>query len=594
MVSVKVCFDYEPEQADELALLTGQIINNVNMQDGGWWEGEINGKRGVFPSNFVEVIKDTNPSQSSLSATAKITNSAKKAKVGFRYEPEQDDELALEVGEIVEILDDSDDGWWKGKLNGKVGMFPSNFVEIFKEEIKTSQSSNLPLALPTLPTSPVDLDAPDTKIERTKSQGGVGFGLKLEDLSRNKLKKVTKEVEDPKKPIQKVNPLENSKPETPKPVAAPHRNFDLVQSSVSEPNKTIQKALVTYAYEPEQDDELALTVGDIVVITNTKVFEGWLEGELKGKVGLFPDNFVELLPIEPFKEEPGCEISKSNFSKNSLKRAAKENPAIKTESKMDLTDVEKLKPQVGLNIATDSSILKQELEAKLSTSNQSEVKKGKLPPPPGNKPKPLLPVQSKPKPQAPGPPPKSEKPDGDTSLLQKGMGLLSRIGSTSTPKVSDKETQKIPALVPETQKVPVTVPEKEAQKENVKKDFLTSKIKETSKTLSDESKSNKQDDIDLDSIKPTEQLKHMQRVKVPGKNPPSTIHKHIENTDDINGLKSQIITLTEKLTDMEKRFKLLISQVTEDLDNERKIRLNQQVEIDRLKKQMALLTDPDN
>ncbi|XP_065650078.1 SH3 domain-containing kinase-binding protein 1 isoform X1 [Hydra vulgaris] len=587
MVSVKVCFDYEPEQPDELALLTGQVINNVSIQDGGWWEGEINGKRGVFPSNFVEVIKDTTPSQSSLSATTKITSSTKKAIVGFRYEPEQDDELALEVGEIVEVLDDSDEGWWKGKLNGKVGMFPSNFVEIFKEELKPTQ----PLALPNLPSSPVDLDTPDTKIERTKSQGGVGFGLKLEDLSRNKLKKVTKEVEDPKKPIQKVNPLENGKPETLKPVAAPHRNFDLVHSSVSESNKTIQKALVTYAYEPEQDDELALTVGDIVVITNTKVFEGWLEGELKGKVGLFPDNFVELLPIEPFKEESGCEISKSNFTKNSIKRAAKENPATKTESKMDLTDTEKLKPQVGLNTATDSNSLKQELEAKLSASNQSEVKKGKLPPPPGNKPKPLLPAQSKPKPQAPGPPPKPEKPDGDISLLQKGVGLLSRIGSTSTSKVSDKETQKLPGfLVPETQKVPVP----ETQKETGKKDFSTSKIKETSKTLSDDTKSNKQDDIDLDSIKPTEQLKHMQRAKIPGKNPPSTIHKHIDSSDDINGLKSQVIALTEKLTDMEKRFKLFISQVTEDLDNERKIRLNQQVEIDRLKKQMALLTDPDN
>ena len=64
-----------------------------------------------------------------------------------------------------------------------------------------------------------------------------------------------------------------------------------------------------------------------------------------------------------------------------------------------------------------------------------------------------------------------------------------------------------------------------------------------------------------------------------------------ENADDINGLKSQITLLADKMADMEKRFKLTISQVTDDLDNERKIRLNQQVEIDRLKKQLALLTD---
>ena len=120
--------------------------------------------------------------------------------------------------------------------------------------------------------------------------------------------------------------------------------FNLLSTSVAVASKTIQKALVTFAYEPELEDELALTVGDIVTITNTKVFEGWLEGELKGKVGFFPDNFVELLPIETIKEESGLEIPKSLFTKNSVKRAAKENPT-KPEPK-ESTDTEKQKPPV--------------------------------------------------------------------------------------------------------------------------------------------------------------------------------------------------------------------------------------------------------
>ena len=47
----------------------------------------------------------------------------------FDYEACDSDELGLSEGNIVEITDDSEEGWWHGKCKGKVGMFPSNFVE---------------------------------------------------------------------------------------------------------------------------------------------------------------------------------------------------------------------------------------------------------------------------------------------------------------------------------------------------------------------------------------------------------------------------------------------------------------------------------
>ena len=55
-----------------------------------------------------------------------------------------------------------------------------------------------------------------------------------------------------------------------------------------------------FAYEPENPDELRLVEGDIVTVLNKDIAEseGWWEGEVNGKVGMFPDNFVELLPAE--------------------------------------------------------------------------------------------------------------------------------------------------------------------------------------------------------------------------------------------------------------------------------------------------------
>jgi len=38
-----------------------------------------------------------------------------------------------------------DEGWWEGNLNGKIGMFPSNFVEILEGEEADKQSKYLML-----------------------------------------------------------------------------------------------------------------------------------------------------------------------------------------------------------------------------------------------------------------------------------------------------------------------------------------------------------------------------------------------------------------------------------------------------------------
>ena len=52
-----VTFDYDAQQNDELTLRVGQILRNVHVVEEGWAEGELLGKVGMFPSNFVEIRK---------------------------------------------------------------------------------------------------------------------------------------------------------------------------------------------------------------------------------------------------------------------------------------------------------------------------------------------------------------------------------------------------------------------------------------------------------------------------------------------------------------------------------------------------------
>lgn len=52
----------------------------------------------------------------------------------FDYEAQDEDELTLHVGDVIDFMCEVEDGWWRGKLNGKTGLFPSNFVELVDEK----------------------------------------------------------------------------------------------------------------------------------------------------------------------------------------------------------------------------------------------------------------------------------------------------------------------------------------------------------------------------------------------------------------------------------------------------------------------------
>lgn len=53
-----VCYDYQSKGSHELSLQVGDVIGNVVKHDDGWWQGDLNGHKGYFPSNFVEELSD--------------------------------------------------------------------------------------------------------------------------------------------------------------------------------------------------------------------------------------------------------------------------------------------------------------------------------------------------------------------------------------------------------------------------------------------------------------------------------------------------------------------------------------------------------
>ncbi|XP_041835068.1 rho guanine nucleotide exchange factor 7b isoform X2 [Melanotaenia boesemani] len=54
---VKARFPFQQTNEDELSFFKGDIISVSRQEEGGWWEGSLNGKTGWFPSNYVRELK---------------------------------------------------------------------------------------------------------------------------------------------------------------------------------------------------------------------------------------------------------------------------------------------------------------------------------------------------------------------------------------------------------------------------------------------------------------------------------------------------------------------------------------------------------
>ncbi|XP_072300854.1 rho guanine nucleotide exchange factor 7a isoform X1 [Eucyclogobius newberryi] len=68
---VKARFNFQQNNEDELTFNKGDIINVTRQEEGGWWEGSLNGKTGWFPSNYVREIKGSDKQVSPKSGTLK-------------------------------------------------------------------------------------------------------------------------------------------------------------------------------------------------------------------------------------------------------------------------------------------------------------------------------------------------------------------------------------------------------------------------------------------------------------------------------------------------------------------------------------------
>ncbi|XP_057590711.1 sorbin and SH3 domain-containing protein 1 isoform X20 [Hippopotamus amphibius kiboko] len=155
-------FNFNGDTQVEMSFRKGERIMLLRQVDENWYEGRIPGtsRQGIFPITYVDVIKRPlvkNPvdyidlpfsSSPSRSATAspqqpqaqqrrvtpdrsQTSQDLSSYQALYSYIPQNDDELELRDGDIVDVMEKCDDGWFVGisRRTRQFGTFPGNYVK---------------------------------------------------------------------------------------------------------------------------------------------------------------------------------------------------------------------------------------------------------------------------------------------------------------------------------------------------------------------------------------------------------------------------------------------------------------------------------
>ncbi|XP_073805979.1 sorbin and SH3 domain-containing protein 2 isoform X32 [Danio rerio] len=138
-------YNFNADTNVELSLRKGERVILLRKVDQNWYEGKIPGsnKQGIFPVSYVDVIKGS-PSKSpshqgdthTYRAQKKMMQDSQHAggdpfQAVYNYVPRNEDELELKEGDVVDVVERCDDGWFVGtsRRTRLFGTFPGNYVK---------------------------------------------------------------------------------------------------------------------------------------------------------------------------------------------------------------------------------------------------------------------------------------------------------------------------------------------------------------------------------------------------------------------------------------------------------------------------------
>lgn len=245
-----------------LSPAVGDVVAAEDSVDAVWMRGRNAwGSRGLFPTSCVKELEISGQSRqlSERSAAAQASDlppyALGQARALMSLHAQLDEELDFREGDVITIIGLPEPGWFQGELDERTGVFPEGFVELLG-----------PLRSPQ--------EEPETQI--------------LEQYSAYSMEEEEMREEDERDEEHSVE-------------AEP-------QQEEEEEEEGAVYGVALYEFRALETGELDFDVGDRIRILAT-LDDGWLEGQIHGRRGVFPHRFVKMegqLQIPPLPKTEIC------------------------------------------------------------------------------------------------------------------------------------------------------------------------------------------------------------------------------------------------------------------------------------------------
>eukprot|EP01102_Stenamoeba_stenopodia_P019360 TRINITY_DN7297_c0_g1_i1.p1 TRINITY_DN7297_c0_g1~~TRINITY_DN7297_c0_g1_i1.p1 ORF type:complete len:937 (+),score=336.38 TRINITY_DN7297_c0_g1_i1:194-3004(+) len=298
----KVLYPYSAQGSTELNIAVGDIVNVVEKYPNGWWVGEMNGKVGVFPGAYVTLEEtavqpkdnaDDGNATAVASATATTTTSTPatptptptstttpnttaplRARALYDFNRTTASELSFNFNDELVITEKLEGGWWRAELNGKTGLVPKNYLQ----ELTSPPTSTTKPALSLV-----------TATNKNRDSAAIGSDAAPAPIGLASTKMRTSMAD--------VTPVPENRLSTAVVALGLNNNANNFKQPTSQPPSTtghLFKVKALYDFPGKESNQLPLKKGDIIPVKLVPADGNpWWLGELDGRKGYFPMNYVQ-------------------------------------------------------------------------------------------------------------------------------------------------------------------------------------------------------------------------------------------------------------------------------------------------------------